>query len=715
MKKILFTLLLLLVCSFTFSTSLSRSMSTQANINTNITITLTLTRTDDDNIVAIDETIPAGFTIVSNGGGDNSQTNHLKWIETDLSGNKTYTYTLKSPSTIGSYTFSGIYMSESHETEQVTSGNTSISIVQICTIDDWTSSDGLCQSNDKLIRTWTQVNTACIDGVQKPETQEVDCDYEAPTCESFEYSDWSDCSQTGTKTKTIISSTPSGCQGGTPDDLSTDCIYTPVCREEDWIPTEQSCQPDNTKIITYSKSINCEGGYEPTNPETVDCVYDAPECTINDWTCQDYGVCQSTNQKTRTCTKNNLNCEGGYSPSLTQGCTFIPTCNDSHWDFNLNPEICPSTEIQTKEYFKLINCEGGVTKTDQEITCEYDAPICEYEYSDYGDCINGIKIREVLNNPTNCQGFPELKKTCEIIPNCNESDWSFSLGTCTNGKQTKTWTKINNCNNGIQHTNQTINCNNNQNEIPYCTNEDWNYRIEPTDCPNTGKQTKYWTRTNTNCQGGVINKSQEIINCATNNNNTDFSCVDNDDCAYNENCDNEKCIKLNCTADQIIENHSCENKIQDKKIEDVTSQEILDKINNSNDDEAIDLLDDAQQSLEDGEEKKAIAQINIALLKTKLEDEPNLITQYDQALLALEEGDYDKANELATSTIDKPKENDISSFYPIIIIVIVIILIFLLVFGRQKPELPKPKKAPTKKKKLSETQQLLKNLKDEFK
>ena len=46
------------------------------------------------------------------------------------------------------------------------------------------------------------------------------------TCASWTYSDWSTCQSNGTKTRTIISSSPSGCSGGNPD-LAQSCDYVP--------------------------------------------------------------------------------------------------------------------------------------------------------------------------------------------------------------------------------------------------------------------------------------------------------------------------------------------------------------------------------------------------------------------------------------------------------------------------------------------------------
>jgi hypothetical protein len=54
------------------------------------------------------------------------------------------------------------------------------------------------------------------------------------TCTSFTYSAWSECSSSGTQTRTVASSSPSGCTGGSPV-LSQACTYTaPVtCTDSD--------------------------------------------------------------------------------------------------------------------------------------------------------------------------------------------------------------------------------------------------------------------------------------------------------------------------------------------------------------------------------------------------------------------------------------------------------------------------------------------------
>ena len=59
----------------------------------------------------------------------------------------------------------------------------------------------------------------------------------APACTSFTYSGWSACQTNSTQSRTIVSSLPSGCSGGSPV-LSQTCSYTPT-------PTPGSASSDN--------------------------------------------------------------------------------------------------------------------------------------------------------------------------------------------------------------------------------------------------------------------------------------------------------------------------------------------------------------------------------------------------------------------------------------------------------------------------------------
>lgn len=82
-----------------------------------------------------------------------------------------------------------------------------------CTELNWqyTLSPTTCPSSATQTKTWTKVGT-CTGGITHS-TETVSCTYIPPTC-VFGYSAWSSCTN-GNQTRTVTSTTPSGCTGGT--------------------------------------------------------------------------------------------------------------------------------------------------------------------------------------------------------------------------------------------------------------------------------------------------------------------------------------------------------------------------------------------------------------------------------------------------------------------------------------------------------------------
>jgi hypothetical protein len=94
------------------------------------------------------------------------------------------------------------------------------------------------------------------------------------TCTTFTYSDWSTCSPGGTQTRTVTSSAPSGCVGGSP-------------------LTSQTCTPP------------------PVDP---------PACTGFNYS--DWSTCSASGSQSRTVTSTvPATCSGGATPTVTQSCT----------------------------------------------------------------------------------------------------------------------------------------------------------------------------------------------------------------------------------------------------------------------------------------------------------------------------------------------------------------------------------------------------------
>jgi hypothetical protein len=127
-------------------------------------------------------------------------------------------------------------------------------------------------------------------------------------CTSFTYSAWGACQSNGTQSRTVATSTPSVCSGGTAPVLSQSCTYVP------------------------------------------------PTTTCTSFTYSAWGACQSTGTQTRTIASSSPAGCGGGSPVLTQPCTYVPppttSCGSCH-------AIPPSTGKHSKHASRSCStCHG---------------------------------------------------------------------------------------------------------------------------------------------------------------------------------------------------------------------------------------------------------------------------------------------------------------------------------------------------------------------
>jgi hypothetical protein len=266
----------------------------------------------------------------------------------------------------------------------------------------------------------------------------IDYVYTAPAPGSctYSYSSWSSCSTNSIQTRSVVSSSPAGCSGS--PQLSQPCNYVP--------PTCTS--------FTYNSWSSCVNGQQTTN----------------------------------VATSSPIGCSGG-TPILTQSC--ISQCTDSNWIASSpSPSICPSNGQQTITYTKSGQCSGGVTKSSETISCNYQSPQCVYNFGDWGECTStGTQTRSYTSSPSGCQGTPnsnDISQACNYIPLCTDADWNFSLSSCmSNNTQVKNYNKIGNCNGGINYDSNTIvSCNY---SVPSCENvsySDWGV------CTQSGTQSR---------------------------------------------------------------------------------------------------------------------------------------------------------------------------------------------------------------------------------
>ncbi|MGC2062517.1 MAG: hypothetical protein WA610_06030, partial [Thermodesulfovibrionales bacterium] len=149
-------------------------------------------------------------------------------------------------------------------------------------------------------------------------------------CTSYTYSAWSACQVTNTQTRTVATSLPAGCTGGTAPVLSQTCTYVPpVTACTSYTYTLGACQSNNTAPVTSYTGIpaGCSGGATPAT--TQPCTYVPPvtACTSYTYT---LGACQSNNTAPVTgYTGIPAGCSGGATPATSQGCTYVPPITGS--------------------------------------------------------------------------------------------------------------------------------------------------------------------------------------------------------------------------------------------------------------------------------------------------------------------------------------------------------------------------------------------------
>lgn len=118
-----------------------------------------------------------------------------------------------------------------------------------CTAADYQYSLTPC-TNGQQTKVWTQVGN-CQGGYQKPANEVVSCNSGTPTCTSFTYSDYGTCQPSGIKTRTILTSSPSGCSGGNSETFTT-CTYSSGNNQE----TGNVCDANQLNIFSSCISLS---------------------------------------------------------------------------------------------------------------------------------------------------------------------------------------------------------------------------------------------------------------------------------------------------------------------------------------------------------------------------------------------------------------------------------------------------------------------------
>jgi uncharacterized protein YceK len=240
---------------------------------------------------------------------------------------------------------------------------------------------------------------------------------------TYTYSDWDVCQSDNTQTRTLLTTTPSGCTG-TPV-LSQACTYVPPTSSSctynysDW----GSCQSDNTQSRTVLQATpeGCTG----TPLLSQSCTYAAPTCT---YTYNAWGACQSDNTQSRTVASSSpAGCTG--TPVLTQACSYAaPTCTSftySGWGTCTN-----GTQTRTITTSSPSGCTGG---TPAALTQSCTTTCTSFTYSAWGTCTNGTQTRTITtSSPSGCTGGTPaaLSQSCTSSSTVTKADVTASCTGC---------------------------------------------------------------------------------------------------------------------------------------------------------------------------------------------------------------------------------------------------------------------------------------------
>ena len=160
------------------------------------------------------------------------------------------------------------------------SGGSQDSLIQQCSPpcleSNWQAINSSCLPSNTLTRNWTKIlncNVSIVGSVNHPASEILSCVYISLPCINFTYSDWSDCGQNNISSRTVLTSSPANCQGGSPN-ITKSCIYVPVCAESNWNSTLSPivCPINKQQIRSWSKMGNCTGGIIHPPEENISCI-----------------------------------------------------------------------------------------------------------------------------------------------------------------------------------------------------------------------------------------------------------------------------------------------------------------------------------------------------------------------------------------------------------------------------------------------------------
>jgi hypothetical protein len=492
---------------------------------------------------------------------------------------------------------------------------------------------------------------------------------------------------------------------------------TNTCRNDQQEATCNGTKPTNTiwndggQNGTYTYSQGEPNNLATTYNETVDdCAY---ICASTHH--YDSNTC-TTNSNTNTCDLTDIN---GSLPNNAKWNTtniFTQTWNGTTWTptnkkatYNEVPGECNyscETFQQNCQPNKETYCGSGVQEclSGTWSSCvPTDAVICSTNQY----CSNNSDCLFCSEGTKNCDS--NLLNACETIVNNDENNCGSCGNVCATGTPCINGTCGGNTdpdNNNPTPTDpcENVTCESNQ----YCYNANClclsgyyncdndlsngceNFGgcgTEEPECINDG-----------DCQGEEICKNQICETPTTNE-----RCFVTDECADNEFCNDDKiCEIVICPDNFVAENHyctcsgtvcsnacysevgSCCNSTWNKDISSCNfpTNSISDTVYESNDQEAITLIEEAEKLIAQGNVTKGKTIAKLAELKAniKLTGQTELLETYYNAKLELDNNNYKQAELLISTASDQLKQKNSTAGLDIIPIIVIAIIILAFIF-----------------------------------
>lgn len=193
-------------------------------------------------------------------------------------------------------------------------------------------------------------------------------------CETYQYSEWSQCNSNGTKTREIIDCSPESCSkyvGGSVEPI-TEMECSPVCTDivyTDW--SNECINSQQTREVLEYVPNNCEGGVYGSAVLSRDC-YSCTGRIYSNWS-----DCVDGKQERVVLSKTPSGCVGELetTPALSQPCrteetkAVEDTCVD--WIYSDWSNCLDNQKTRTIEQAYPIGCIGGNPKLSEDCTVNY--------------------------------------------------------------------------------------------------------------------------------------------------------------------------------------------------------------------------------------------------------------------------------------------------------------------------------------------------------